>query len=185
MPMASCQRACAQQGTLSSSCTQPHQPTGPNQCCHARAGDANAQHYFVATQEKALRGALGKVPGGASVFLNANGVHLEPPSNRQRRGIEQARSSCFTTSSCAVREGKSVSLLSSSPSSVRCAVPGTAGCSSVGFYAVRQRLRRASDWSLISSPLVASQQLSGLLCCDMQVCFRGRDWAREHLRWHL
>ena len=54
-----------------------------------RAGDANAQHYFVATQEKALRGALGKVPGGASVFLNANGVHLEPPSERQRRGIKQ------------------------------------------------------------------------------------------------
>ena len=63
--------------------------------CHTlRAGDANAQHYFVATQEKALRGALGKVPGGASVFLNANGVHLEPPSEKQRRGVEQVRGSC-------------------------------------------------------------------------------------------
>ena len=76
-----------------------------NQCCHARAGDANAQHYFVATQEKALRGALGKVSGGASIFLNANGVHLEPPSERQRRGIEQVRrGSCLCRPMCCLGE---------------------------------------------------------------------------------
>ena len=98
--------------------TEQHQFTMPRPKTSAvvRAGDANAQHYFVATQEKALRGALGKVPGGASIFLNANGVHLEPPSERQRRGIEQARSSYCVASS--TRRENNVYLYSSCSSSV-------------------------------------------------------------------
>lgn len=90
-----------------------------NQCCHARAGDANAQHYFVATQEKALRGALGKVSGGASIFLNANGVHLEPPSERQRRGIEQVRRGSCLCRPCAALGRRAIYCCSNScPSSV-------------------------------------------------------------------
>lgn len=43
----------------------------------------------MATQEKALRQTLGGLPGGASIFTNVNGVHMEPPSEAQRNAIEQ------------------------------------------------------------------------------------------------
>ena len=56
-------------------------------CC---AGEANPEHYIVATQEKALRHTLGGVPGGATVFASVNGLHIEPPSDAQRKAIEQA-----------------------------------------------------------------------------------------------
>ena len=38
----------------------------------------------MATQDRTLRVALGQRPGGASVFVSVNGVHLEPPSDSQR-----------------------------------------------------------------------------------------------------
>ena len=53
------------------------------------AGMENQEHYFVATQDKALRVALGKLPGGASVFVNVNGVQMEQPSEVQRRAMKQ------------------------------------------------------------------------------------------------
>ena len=61
------------------------------------AGEANAQHYFVATQDRALRAALGRVPGGASIFMNVNGVHLEQPSEQQRRSTEQVHGARFAS----------------------------------------------------------------------------------------
>jgi hypothetical protein len=45
----------------------------------------------VATQDKDLRAELGSLPGGVSIFLNINGVHLEPPSKAQHKAVEQAR----------------------------------------------------------------------------------------------
>ncbi len=53
------------------------------------AGMDNQEHYFVATQDKALRVALGKLPGGASVFVNVNGVQMEQPSEAQKRAMKQ------------------------------------------------------------------------------------------------
>ena len=53
------------------------------------AGETPAEHYIVATQEKALRQTLGGLPGGASIFTNVNGVHMEPASDVQRKAIEQ------------------------------------------------------------------------------------------------
>lgn len=55
------------------------------------AGERNAEHYFVATQDRALRVALGQQPGGASIFCSVNGVHLEPPSEAQKAQLGQAR----------------------------------------------------------------------------------------------
>ena len=90
--------------TSCNACIQSHRPASLCQECLIRicfqelvtmsdaampAGEANEQHYFVATQEKALRSALGKVSGGASIFVNVNGIHLEPPSERQRKTIQQ------------------------------------------------------------------------------------------------
>ena len=58
--------------------------------CVCNAGEANPEHYIVATQEKALRQTLGGIPGGATVFASVNGLHIEPPSDAQRKAIEQA-----------------------------------------------------------------------------------------------
>ena len=63
------------------------------------AGADNAQHYFVATQERGLRAKIGRVPGGASIFLTVNGVHLEPPTDQQKKSIEQARA-CLALQVC-------------------------------------------------------------------------------------
>lgn len=57
------------------------------------SGKDNPEHYFVATQDKALRVALGKLPGGASVFVNVNGIQMEQPSEAQRRGVKEVCSS--------------------------------------------------------------------------------------------
>lgn len=59
--------------------------------CLGGAGERNAEHYFVATQDRALRVALGQQPGGASIFCSVNGVHLEPPSETQKAQSGQAR----------------------------------------------------------------------------------------------
>ena len=77
-------------------CLQPLQvPQLIESECHA--GVANPEHYIVATQEKALRQTLGGIPGGASVFASVNGLHIEPPSDAQRKAIEQAMTSRLAT----------------------------------------------------------------------------------------
>ena len=58
-----------------------------SRACHA--GETNPEHYIVATQERALRQTLGGLPGGASIFTNVNGMHMEPPSDSQRDATEQ------------------------------------------------------------------------------------------------
>ena len=45
----------------------------------------------MATQDRALRVTLGLRPGGASVFVSVNGVHLEPPSASQKAQSGQVR----------------------------------------------------------------------------------------------
>lgn len=54
-------------------------------------GEGNAGHFFVGTQDKQLRTALSKVPAGASMFVSVNGLHLEQPSAKQEKVINQVR----------------------------------------------------------------------------------------------
>ncbi len=51
--------------------------------CVGPAG--NAEHFIVATQDRALRAALGETPAGAAVFLTASGPQFEPPTEAQKR----------------------------------------------------------------------------------------------------
>ena len=44
---------------------------------HIAAGESNPEHFFVATQDRALRAAIDRVPGGASIFASVNGLHLQ------------------------------------------------------------------------------------------------------------
>ena len=55
-----------------------------------RAGHDNPQHMFIATQDRALRAALGRVPGTALIFASVNGLHLEAPSAEQVAGARAA-----------------------------------------------------------------------------------------------
>jgi hypothetical protein len=82
----------------SSLCWLPGAEPAPQQAASGRysrrarrAGERNTEHYFVATQDRGLRSALGLRPGGASVFVSVNGMHLEPPSDAQKAQSGQAR----------------------------------------------------------------------------------------------
>lgn len=44
----------------------------------------NAQHFFVASQDRALQNKIMSLPGGAVMFATVNGVQLEMPSDRQK-----------------------------------------------------------------------------------------------------
>ncbi|KAL0030147.1 hypothetical protein WJX79_010990 [Trebouxia sp. C0005] len=64
------------------------QPT--TDCLQSLVGEENAGHFFVGTQDKQLRTAISKVPAGASMFVSVNGLHLEQPSAKQEKVINQA-----------------------------------------------------------------------------------------------
>lgn len=53
------------------------------------AGDKNEEHFFVATQDKALQRKCMAVPGGAVLFASVNGVHMEQPSELQKQTVAQ------------------------------------------------------------------------------------------------
>lgn len=55
----------------------------------AFTGEDNSGHFFVGTQDKQLRTAIGKIPAGASMFISVNGLHLEQPSTRQEKVVHQ------------------------------------------------------------------------------------------------
>ena len=65
----------------------PNEPCLPAAACLASCvGPAgNAEHFIVATQDRALRAALGEAPAGAAIFLTASGAQFEPPTEAQRR----------------------------------------------------------------------------------------------------
>jgi len=52
-----------------------------SECLMEQVGAANASHWVVATQDKALQAKLAKVPGAPVVFASVNGVHLSEPSD--------------------------------------------------------------------------------------------------------
>ncbi|CAL5228383.1 g11506 [Coccomyxa viridis] len=80
----------ARKAGLHLSCGHDDRALSTAECILDNIGKTNPEHYIVATQERALRQTLGGLPGGASIFTNVNGVHMEPPSEAQRNAIEQA-----------------------------------------------------------------------------------------------
>lgn len=53
-------------------------------------GEDNSGHFFVGTQDKQLHKDIAKVPAGVSLFMSANGLHLEQPSQKQEQLMRQA-----------------------------------------------------------------------------------------------
>ena len=50
-------------------------PEHPTSC--DLTGTSNPDHFFLATQDRSLRAAVDRVPGGASIFASVNGLHLQ------------------------------------------------------------------------------------------------------------
>jgi U3 small nucleolar RNA-associated protein 23 len=47
--------------------------------------DNNVNHFFVATQDRALQRKVSNSPGGAVLFATVNGIQMEMPSERQKK----------------------------------------------------------------------------------------------------
>ena len=58
-------------------------------CLAAQVEGGNAQHFFVATQDRPLQRRVMATEGGANMFVSVNGLHLEAPSEMQRRQAEK------------------------------------------------------------------------------------------------
>ncbi|GLC37585.1 hypothetical protein PLESTB_001670800 [Pleodorina starrii] len=65
-------------------------PISAADCIRAVIGRRNEQHWFVATQDAALRKELGQIPGCPLVFATVNGIHLETPSEVTRQKAKEA-----------------------------------------------------------------------------------------------
>lgn len=61
-------------------------PVSASECLLSQVKDdgVNAQHFFVASQDRALQNKVMSLPGGAVMFATVNGVQLEMPSNAQK-----------------------------------------------------------------------------------------------------
>lgn len=47
--------------------------------------DNNANHFFVASQDRTLQRKVSNSPGGAVLFATVNGIQMEMPSERQKQ----------------------------------------------------------------------------------------------------
>eukprot|EP00798_Chlamydomonas_sp_ICE-L_P000343 gene343-1718_t len=65
-------------------CGHENKAEPAHECLTEVIGKDNGGHWWVATQDKALRQSLGKIPGTPIIFATVNGLHLETPSEMAR-----------------------------------------------------------------------------------------------------
>jgi U3 small nucleolar RNA-associated protein 23 len=65
-------------------CGHEDQSVSASECLLAQVGDANANHFIIASQDRSLRNKIMRIPGGSSIFATVNGIHLEQPSEMQK-----------------------------------------------------------------------------------------------------
>ena len=63
-------------------------PVSAVQCLAEQIVDGNHEHFFIATQDRALQRQIVNMPGGAVLFTSVNGVHIENPSEAQKRHVQ-------------------------------------------------------------------------------------------------
>lgn len=54
------------------------------------AGKRNKDHWWVASQDRSLRGALGQLAAAPCIHMSVNGLHLEQPSDMAKSHVKQA-----------------------------------------------------------------------------------------------
>lgn len=62
-------------------CGHEESPVSATECLRSLVGDSNHEHYWVATQDRALRAALQDIAGAPSLLLTPHGLTLETPSD--------------------------------------------------------------------------------------------------------
>jgi U3 small nucleolar RNA-associated protein 23 len=63
-------------------------PVSAAQCLAEQVVDGNHEHFFIATQDRALQRQVINLPGGAVLFTSVNGIHIETPSEAQKRHVQ-------------------------------------------------------------------------------------------------
>jgi U3 small nucleolar RNA-associated protein 23 len=76
-------------------------------CIRSQVGKVNSQHWWVATQDKALREVLEQVPGAPIIYATVNGIHLDTPSEMAKKTGRDAE---LVSSSLPSHERKSEAL---------------------------------------------------------------------------
>ncbi len=66
-------------------------PLSPAECLQGIIGEENRLRYCVATQDKALRSQLRRIPGIPLVYINKSVFILEPPSHTTMLKAEQVK----------------------------------------------------------------------------------------------
>jgi len=67
-------------------CGHDDGPSPSSECLLQQVSDGdNANHFFVATQDRALQRNVSNVPGGAVLFATVNGIQMEMPSEKQKQ----------------------------------------------------------------------------------------------------
>lgn len=63
-------------------------PVSAAQCLAEQVVGGNHEHFFIATQDRALQRQVLKLPAGAVLFTSVNGIHIENPSEAQKRHVQ-------------------------------------------------------------------------------------------------
>jgi U3 small nucleolar RNA-associated protein 23 len=63
-------------------------PVSAAQCLAEQIVDGNHEHFFIATQDRSLQRQVVNMPGGAVLFTSVNGIHIENPSEAQKRHVQ-------------------------------------------------------------------------------------------------
>lgn len=63
-------------------------PVSAAQCLAEQVVDGNHEHFFIATQDRALQRQVINLPGGAVLYTSVNGIHIENPSEAQKRHVQ-------------------------------------------------------------------------------------------------
>ena len=72
-------------------CGHDDGPSPSSECLLQQVSDGdNANHFFVATQDRALQRNVSNVPGGAVLFATVNGIQMEMPSEKQKRQMMES-----------------------------------------------------------------------------------------------
>ena len=63
-------------------------PVSAAQCLAEQVLDGNHEHFFIETQDRSLQRQVINLPGGAVLFTSVNGIHIENPSEAQKRHVQ-------------------------------------------------------------------------------------------------
>mmetsp|Transcript_8856 Transcript_8856/g.18923 ORF Transcript_8856/g.18923 Transcript_8856/m.18923 type:complete len:269 (+) Transcript_8856:108-914(+) len=70
-------------------CGHEESPKAAADCILEQIGTSNPDHWWVATQDRAVRELLNQVPGTPVLFATVNGIHLETPSEMAKMVVKE------------------------------------------------------------------------------------------------